>query len=220
MEFEDLLSKVDELNKSLEFAKKEYKRAKSEKVKIKRKILDYEKARIAINKYAKISQKETKKQIEYLVTLAIRSIFDREFTFKLDFKEKANKVYAVPIVIDGKDEFTNLKEDLGGSMVDIISLAFKIVLWSMEVPRKRPLFIIDEPFRFTGRLVKKAGYMLKYLSKELGFQVVMVSHDEELIDICDRVWGVIHNGKYSVVKLLKGGKIVWGESVKRVIKRR
>jgi len=220
MEFEDLLSKVDELNKSLEFAKKEYKRAKSEKVKIKRKILDYEKARIAINKYAKISQKETKKQIEYLVTLAIRSIFDREFTFKLDFQEKANKVYAVPIVIDGKHEFTNLKEDLGGSMVDIISLAFKIVLWSMEIPRKRPLFIIDEPFRFTGRLVKKAGYMLKYLSKELGFQVIMVSHDDELIDICDRVWGVIHNGKYSVVKLLKGGKIVWGESVKRVIKRR
>jgi DNA repair exonuclease SbcCD ATPase subunit len=220
MEFEDLLSKVDDLTKSLEFAKKEYKRAKSERVKIKRKILDYEKARIAINKYAKISQKETKKQIEYLVTLAIRSIFDREFTFKLDFQEKANKVYAVPIVIDGKHEFTNLKEDLGGSMVDIISLAFKIVLWSMEIPRKRPLFIIDEPFRFTGRLVKKAGYMLKYLSKELGFQVVMVSHDEELIDICDRVWGVIHNGKYSIVKLLKGGKIVWGKSIKRVIKRR
>jgi DNA repair exonuclease SbcCD ATPase subunit len=220
MEFEDLLSKVDDLTKSLEFAKKEYKRAKSEKIKIKQKILDYEKARIAINKYAKISQKQTKKQIEYLVTLAIRSIFDREFTFKLDFQEKANKVYAIPIVIDGKHEFTNLKEDLGGSMVDIISLAFKIVLWSMEIPRKRPLFIIDEPFRFTGRLVKKAGYMLKYLSKELGFQVVMVSHDEELIDICDRVWGVIHNGKYSIVKLLKGGKIVWGKSIKRVIKRR
>jgi DNA repair exonuclease SbcCD ATPase subunit len=220
MEFEDLLSKVDDLTKSLEFAKKEYKRAKSEKIKIKQKILDFEKSRIAINKYAKKSQKETKKQIEYLVTLAIRSIFDREFTFKLDFQEKANKVYAIPIVIDGKDEFTNLKEDLGGSMVDIISLAFKIVLWSMEVPRKRPLFIIDEPFRFTGRLVKKAGYMLKYLSKELGFQVIMVSHDDELIDICDRVWGVIHNGKHSVVKLLKGGKIVWGKSIKRIIKRR
>lgn len=201
------------LKRRREFARKEFGRAKRDKEYYREQLVDHEKVRWVFTEVSRETQEEIKNRIEKLITLAIRSVFERDFTFKLDLQNKNNRVYAVPTIIDGEHEFTDIKEDLGGGMIDIISLAFKIVLWSLESPKKRNVFIIDEPFRFTGKLVKKAGYMLKYLSKELQFQVIMVSHDDELIDICDRVYGVSHNGKHSVVELLKGEK-------RRKIKRR
>lgn len=203
---QELIDKYDELFRYRKFAKKSLRESKLDIKEIKKDIIDHNKARWVITEVAKITQQETKEKIEKLITLALRSIFERDFTFKLRFEQKANKVYAIPIVIDDEEEFTDMKDDLAGGVVDIISLAFKIILWSMELPKRRNLFIVDEPFRFTGRLVKKAGYMLKYLSEELNFQVIMVSHDDELIEICDRVYGVKHNGKHSIVTLIKGNK--------------
>lgn len=209
----DLEDRYKTLKQRRSFARAEFRKAKKDVRFYKRQVLDHEKLRWVFMEVSRTTQDEIKARIEHLITLAIRSVFEREFTFKLVLQNKNNRVYAIPTIIDGEHEFTDIKEDLGGGMIDIISLAFKIVLWSLESPKKRNIFIVDEPFRFTGKLVKKAGYMLKYLSKELNFQVIMVSHDDELIDICDRVYGVTHNGKHSVVELLKGEK-------RRKIKRR
>ena len=200
----DLEDRYKTLKQRRSFARAEFRKAKKDVRFYKRQVLDHEKLRWVFMEVSRTTQDEIKARIEHLITLAIRSVFEREFTFKLVLQNKNNRVYAIPTIIDGEHEFTDIKEDLGGGMIDIISLAFKIVLWSLESPKKRNVFIIDEPFRFTGKLVKKAGYMLKYLAQELDFQVIMVSHDDELIDICDRVYGVKHNGQHSVVSLLKG----------------
>lgn len=209
----DLEDRYKVLKHRRAFARSEFRKAKKDVSFYKKRLLELEKIRWVFMEVSRKTQDEIKERIEHLITLAIRSVFEREFTFKLVLQNKNNRVYAIPTIIDGEHEFTDIKEDLGGGMIDIISLAFKIVLWSLESPKKRNLFIVDEPFRFTGKLVKKAGYMLKYLASELNFQVIMVSHDDELIDICDRVYGVTHNGKHSVVTLLKGEK-------RRKIKRR
>lgn len=201
---DELEDRYNVLKRRNDFAVDEFGRAQRDKKYYQDQLLDHEKVRWVFTEVARETQEEIKNRIEKLITLAIRSVFEREFTFKIDLQNKNNRVYAVPTIIEGDQEFTDIKEDLAGGMIDIISLSFKIVLWSLESPKKRNIFIIDEPFRFTGKLVKKAGFMLKYLSKELNFQVIMVSHDEELIDICDRVYGVSHNGKHSVVELLKG----------------
>lgn len=212
IDIEKIEHRYRNLAERLSFAQSEIKRGKKDRRVFKKELLHHEKARWVFAEVSKQIQTETRGRIEKLITLALRSVFEREFTFKLKLEHKANKIYAVPTIVEGGEEFTNLKEDLGGAMIDIISLSMKIVLWSMESPQRRNLFIVDEPFRFTGRLVKKAGYMLKYLAEELNFQVIIVTHDDELIEICDRVYGVRHNGKHSVVNLIKGNK--------RTVKRR
>lgn len=215
--YEDLSDRYKALYLRKKFAKEEYRRAKKDVSFYHIQLSAHEKLRWVFAEVEREAQKEIKDRIEHLVTLAVRSVFDREFTFKLDLQHKNNRVYAVPTIIENGHEFTDIKEDLGGSLIDIISLSFKIVLWSLESPKKRNIFIIDEPFRFTGKLVKKAGFMLKFLSRKLKFQVIMISHDDELISICDRVYNVQHNGKYSVVTLIKDGEII---STKQEIKRR
>ena len=85
----------------------------------------------------------------------------------------------------------------------------------MRVPRSRNIFILDEPFKFCGDLTLKAAIMLKKLSQKLNFQVLLVTHNEELKQICDRVW-FINQRKYSRVKVLN--RTI--EIIKRKIKRR
>jgi DNA repair exonuclease SbcCD ATPase subunit len=180
--------------------------AKNKKRKIrqlKREITQYEKARVVFTEVSKISQQETKKRIENLVTLAIRSVFENsEISFKINFETKNNRIYAYPIMQENGLEF-DPKEDLGGGIIDIISIALKIILWHLEDPRKRNVLILDEPLRFTGKLVTKAGAMIKYLAKNLNLQIIMVSHDDALIDICDQVHKIHKANRQSKISLIK-----------------
>ena len=165
-----------------------------------------EKGRFILTEAAKVAQEQIKTEIESLLTLVIRGVFNRPMTFKLIFEEKRNHVEARPVIIENGEEYIP-KDDLGGSIIDIIAIATRIILWYISNPRSRNLFLLDEPFRFTGGLIGKAGKMLQFLSKKLKFQVLMVSHDDSLIEICDRVYRVTHNGTESIVKCIKGRKI-------------
>lgn len=170
-----------------------------------RQIEIYEEARTVFTSVLEKIQEETKARIEGLVTLAIQSVFESEdIFFKIKFEQKNNRVYAVPLIVENDQEYEP-EEDMGGGIIDVISVALRIILWHMETPRKRNILILDEPFRFTGKLVPKAGEMLKYIAKNLNLQVVMVSHDDDLIEICDRVYIIKKINKTSEVKLVKSG---------------
>lgn len=182
------------------------KRATRKKAKeLQKEIDNYIKARVILTEVGKLTQNKFKRRVESLVTLAIRSVFDREYDFELVFEEKQNQITCTPIIKEDGKEFIP-KDEMGGGIIDIISFALRIVLWSMEDPKSRNVFILDEPFKWTGSLISKAGEMLKHLSSELNFQVILISHDDELINICDKVWRISHDGERSRVKLIKGGR--------------
>jgi DNA mismatch repair ATPase MutS len=89
---------------------------------------------------------------------------------------------------------------MGGSTLDVIALALKIILWAIEAPRSRSLIIMDEPFRFTGKLVGKCVAIVKEISHKLGIQFIINTHSDELLDIADRSWEVTRPvGKKSIV---------------------
>lgn len=185
----------------------------SEKV-AERKHNDYVKAQKFYLFLSKEVQKEAKEHIENIVTMAIQTVYEQPYVFKLLYEEKRGAVYCTPLIVDGVDEYQP-KDSMGGGMLDIIGFALRITLWSMQNPRSDNVFLLDEPFRFTGQLSAKAGLMLKTLSEKLKFQVLLVTHDDSLIDVCDKVW-VITKDNYSKLSLIKG--II--EKTKRKIKRR
>ena len=200
----DIYDRYDRLVATKAAALKLLKTSKRRVKALRREHRHHEKARIVITELAKATQDEAKERIEKLVSLAIQSVFDdRDFSFMMKFERKNNRVYATPLVMEYGEEY-DPKEDMGGGIIDIISLALKIVLWHMQDPRKRNVLILDEPFRFTGKLITKAGYMLKFISDKLDLQIIMVSHEDELIDICDWVYRIRRKGTLSSVHQIKG----------------
>ena len=167
-----------------------------EKVKYEQQI----KAKFVLVEVSRQTQEQLKERIESLVNMCLKAVFpNRDYQFKALFEIKRNKMEVEFMVLEDGNELSP-KDEMGGSILDIISLALKIILWSIEAPRSRPLIIMDEPFRFTGKLVTKAIGIVKELSQKLGIQFIINTHSDEMIDIADRSWEVTRPvGKRSVV---------------------
>jgi len=174
------------------------------------KVNNFVKARWVLSEVAKLTQERFKERVESLVTMAIQSVFERPFGFELIFERKRNKLECKPIVYEmvgnKKVVYEDPKDDVGGSAIDIISFALRIVLWHLEKPSSRNVIILDEPMKNMGRLVGLGGQVLREVSHKLKFQLIIVTHDEELMGIADRVYIVKHNGVHSVV-VQKNGDI-------------
>lgn len=158
------------------------------------------KAKWILVEVSKKTQENLKKNIDKLVNLCLNEVFpDRNFNFKTEFQIKRNKMECEFLVeVDGHEY--SPKDDMGGSILDIISFALRIILWSMEKPRSRNVIIMDEPFRFSGRLITNAVTMVKELSEKLGIQFIINTHSDELIDIADRSWQVLNLKGKSIVE--------------------
>ena len=164
------------------------------------KISDLDEVHSVWIKLADKIQMNARSHIEAVVTMAIQSVFEKPYKFKLVFEEKRNNITCTPLVIEDGYEYSP-KDQMGGGMIDIIGFALRITLWSMRVPRSRNIFILDEPFRFCGDLTLKAAVMLKKLSEKLKFQVLLVTHNAELKEVCDKVW-IINNRRFSRLTIL------------------
>ena len=146
-------------------------------------------------------QQEFKANVESMVTLAVQSVFDESYTFKLIFEEKNNQLECRPVIMNNDFEYTP-DDDMGGSVVNIISFALRCVLWAYEEPKSRPIFIMDEPFTWVGeQLIEKAGQLIHNISYELGLQMIISTHIDEIKEFGNRVWVVQKlNGVSTVTK--------------------
>ena len=179
----------------------------------------YVKARWVLAEVGRITQETFKDRVESLVTLAIRSVYDRPFQFELKFEQQRNKAVCLPIIKE--DDFEQMpKDDMGGGIIDLVSFAFRVILWSLERPQSRNVFILDEPMKFIGKgeLLQKAGRMLRELSHRLGFQLIVITHEPELAEIADKAYMVTHNGKQSKVEELTAGKPTLLQQAKKIMK--
>jgi DNA repair exonuclease SbcCD ATPase subunit len=177
------------------------------------------KARYVLVEVAKNTQGKFKEKVESLVTMAIQSIYDRPFQFKLEFERKRNKMecsFVVTEIVGGKERvYTDPENDMGGGIIDIISFALRVVMWSLDDPPSRNVLILDEPMKNLGNLVSLGGQVLREISHKLNIQIILVTHDEELMDIADVSYEVLHDGNESHVVLVKGDII---ERPKRNVK--
>lgn len=135
---------------------------------------------------AKKTQLNIGARISGLVSLALAAVFDNPYEFKVDFVERRGVTEAdLLFVRDGYD--LDPMTSSGGGAIDIASFALRLAVWTLG--KSRPLFILDEPFRnLSLDLQSKAGLMLQELSRKLDIQVIMVSHNPEIISGADKVF--------------------------------
>jgi DNA repair exonuclease SbcCD ATPase subunit len=179
---------------------------------------DLVEARLILSEASRATQMQFKEFVESLVTLAIQTVFvDEGYKFLVEFDLKSNHSIINLLVQQGDKEAYVPEDEQGGGLLEILSFALRIVLFELEKPRSRNIFVMDEPFHFCGALTPLAAKMMKEISSKLNIQIIMVSHDSRLIDYSDKVWEVTRNkGGESIIKLLTDEK----EIVKNKIRRR
>jgi len=157
-----------------------------------------EEAKQLIQKAAQETQKQLEYHISNVVTLALTTVFDEAYEFRAKFVIRRNTTECDLVLIKGDKEMSPM-DAVGGGVIDIISFALRIAYWSMKP--NRPVFILDEPFRFLSvDLQEKASDMIKTISEELKLQIIMVSHLPNIIGSADKIFRVTQKKGRSTIK--------------------
>ena len=166
---------------------------------------NHRKAKWVISKVIEETQKTFKEQIESLTTLMLQSIFDDQYRFELIFEEKNNQIECRPVIFEGKYEY-EAEEDMGGSIIDVISYALRVILHNIELPRSRDTMFSDEPMKWVGKEeeLDRTGNILRDSSHELNMQLIIITHEKRLIEIADRAFSTKKQNGITTVTKVKG----------------
>jgi len=161
---------------------------------------------VYLNEAAKLTQDQIKVEVESLVTSAMDMVFDEHYDFKLRFSRVGNRLDCKAVLMDGDREMDDPEYDVGGSRVDTVSIALRVVIWSLEDDQPRGVFILDEPWTALGssQLLDRTLEMIQRLSKELELQVILFTHIERAQAIADRAWHVTNVGGKATAEIVRG----------------
>lgn len=138
-------------------------------------------AQEALQQVAEEVQKEAHKRISSVVTKCLKMVFGEDaYSFQIKFEQKRGKTDAVLQFRRGKHAIDPITE-AGGGPVDIASFALRLSVLSLQLPAKRRLIVMDEPFNTLHKSLQvRVRQMLEMLAEELNFQFVLVTHDSDL----------------------------------------
>jgi len=180
----------DEVNKALaklskdratqEYLSEKLRNEEKSLLSLQRNANDLLEVRALFQKAAQDTQQKLEFHISNLVSTALAAVFDDPYTFQLEFVQKRNKTEAELWFVRNGEKMKPIDAS-GGGAVDVASFALRIAFWSLT-KKTRPLIILDEPFKhLSADLQNRASDMLKMLSENLGLQIILVSHINQLI---------------------------------------
>ena len=174
---DSLISKIDFHKSQLEAARLELERLKTEE-------MNALEAQKRLQKVAESVQAEAHSGLASVVTGSLKSVFGAGcYDLKIHFEQRRGKTEARLALHDsqGRDIGDPL-ESTGHGYVDICAFALRMAGMVLKTPKVRRLFVADEPFRAVSKGYRpRVRRMIEELASELGVQVILVTHDPELV---------------------------------------
>lgn len=207
MNLEELNQKLEQINSKLNIEKGKL-QVISQNFENKKKELDKEikyedlltKVILLFQKTATYAREQSKRQVEDLVTRCLQFIFETDIEFLIELSEKRSVPNAEFYVRSNYDEgysiITKPELERGGGVVDIISIALRIAFIQLHKPVLQGPIILDEPGKHVSEdYIFNLGDFLSKSSSLFKRQIIMVTHNAHLAQICDKSYSVdIKNG--------------------------
>lgn len=137
-------------------------------------------AREFCTQHALAVQTRVHQVIAGLVTRCLHTVFEDPYTFKIEFVKRRNKTEADLYFERGGKRFDY--SQVGGGVLDVAAFALRLASLVLRRPPVRKVLVLDEPFRMLserGGNLAKMWELLLVLSKETGFQFVVVTHQDK-----------------------------------------
>lgn len=138
------------------------------------------KAQEIVQTFCQSMQEKTYSGISQLVTDCLQSVFPDPYVFKLEFDKKRGKAEARPIFLRAGEEFDPMNE-CGGGVIDVVAFALRLATLRPKAGELRQVLFLDEPFKHVSKnYSERLAKLLETLSKELGIQIIIITHNEDL----------------------------------------
>lgn len=154
-----------------------------------------EKAKEVIREVGLRTQEQLQYHISDITSLALQAVFPDPYTLGVEFVQRRNKTECDIFFSRGESKIDPLTAS-GGGAVDVAAFALRIASWSLMRPHSRSVIILDEPMRFVSEdLQEQASEMIKEVSRKLGIQFLLVTHEPVIAVHADKVWQVKRSKK-------------------------
>lgn len=163
---------------------------------------------ILLQKVAEFARNQAKNQIEEIVTRCLQYILENDSSFFIDFSESRNLPIAQFYTVSQFSDYivkTKPENSKGGGVIDIISLALRIAFLELFEPKIQGPLLLDEPGKhISSDYVYNFGEFIRECSLLFDRQIIMITHNDYLSQICDVSFNVeIKNGISYVTKIEK-----------------
>lgn len=168
----------------------------------------YEKTTQLLTMAATASRQNAKSHFEKIITDALQFVTqDTDYSFIIDemtSRAKASYEFYIKSTVNGVECIQKPEDANGGGFVDIIASAAKYAYLEIfnDPHIMSGTLLYDEPGKMISAdmSVKYAEY-LKFLGQHYGKQTIMITHNENLSNVADKVYMVSKNSNgVSVVK--------------------
>ncbi len=136
---------------------------------------------VLIQTAAQAVQERAHNQIAAVVTKCLRTVFEDDYEFRIDFEKKRGKTEARLLFLKGGKEEDPM-DGSGGGVLDVASFALRLSCIMLRRPRGRKILILDEPFKnVNGENNRdRAAALLTALAEEFDVQIIMATGDDWL----------------------------------------
>jgi hypothetical protein len=184
----NIFNKIDEKYVEYKITKKKLRKTKIKLKEIEYNLEIFENAKAFILEVSKQSQEQNKNYLEYLVTLMIQTVFGNEYKAVIEIKEKYDQ-QTIHFYIDKNGDLTEPRDDLEcGGIFDIYAFGLKIGVWSLESDSESIMFFDEKLFHnIDKKKLPLAAEAIKIISEMLKIQIILITHEKDLIKICNKV---------------------------------
>lgn len=162
---------------------------------------------ILLQKTSVFARDQAKTQIESLVTKCLQYIFNTDIKFIIEIEEVRNKANAEFYIITELDDMiikTKPEQSRGGGVVDIVSLALRIAFLQIHKPPIDGPLLLDEPAKHVSDdYIYNVGDFLQQTSEMFSRQILMVTHNQHLAALGNKVYNVDLVGSNSRISLVE-----------------
>jgi DNA repair exonuclease SbcCD ATPase subunit len=133
---------------------------------------------------SEVTQQQVKEGFNKLITYILQYIFEQDYKFELEFGKRGNlQECNFKVISPDGVEITDTLDALGGGILDVLSFGLRLVLMELIKPRYEGFVCLDESFKHVSiNYLPKIRALLKEINKRFDKQIILVTHQRELID--------------------------------------
>lgn len=165
-----------------------------------------QKVKYLLQNASQFAREQSKKQMEYLVTQCLQYVFGDKMEFKIEILERSNRIEAEFYVVSKMNDrqvTTRPQDSHGGGVVDVISLALRSSMMEIHNPKIEGPIVLDEPAKHVSNdFIENVGDFLKQISTVFNRQIIIVTHNNHLLEQADIAFKVYLKDGISIVEPL------------------
>jgi len=122
--------------------------------------------------------------IQNVATVGLSEVFEQDIKLVAEIEVKrGTQGLDLKLLIDGEQR---LLTQVGGGIIDVLSFVLQVAV--VKLVGAAPILFLDEPFKHVSKnYLSRISQLVGMLSESMGIQVVIVTHEAQLIE-GDRVY--------------------------------